>query len=138
MNFKSAFSPFNQEGVKIDDTIGEFAYDFDEQTGEVVFKEVGRRSVRPDIQSFEKSCDMDFIKAQLLKEDKRGGFQQGDENLEYDEAPVDITEILQAAEMAEDIKNVNDYLSGLKAQEEVKKDEKEVNRDVAKNDDKIE
>ncbi|ALS03657.1 VP5 [Gokushovirus WZ-2015a] len=81
---------------------------------------------------------MDFIKAQLLKEDKRGGFQQGDENLEYDEAPVDITEILQAAEMAEDIKNVNDYLSGLKAQEEVKKDEKEVNRDVAKNDDKIE
>lgn len=138
MKFKNAFDPFNQKGVIIDDTIGDFAYDFDDESGEVVFKEVGRRSVRPDIQSFEKSCDMDFIKAQLLKEDKKGGFHEGDENLEYDEAPEDITEILQASEMAENIKSANDYLTGFKAQKEVKKDEKEVDGNVTENDDKAE
>ena len=136
MKFKTAFSPFNQKGVVIDDTIGEFAYDFDDETGEIIFKEVERRSVRPEIQSFEKSCDMDFIKSQLLKEDKKGGFQKGDENSEFSEAPEDITEILQAADMAENIKNANDYLSGLKAQAEVKRDEKEVNGNVVANDDK--
>lgn len=138
MKFKNAFSPFNQKGVFTDDTACEFGYDFDDETGEVVFQKFGKRSVRPEIQSFEKSCDMDFIKQQLLKEDKKGGFQKGDENSDFDEAPEDVTEILQAAEMANNIKVANDYLSGLNAQKEVKKDEKEVNGNVIENDDKVE
>lgn len=132
MKFNNAFSSFNQNGVFIDDQAVEFGYDYDEN-GEVFFKALETRSVRPEIQSFEKSCAMDFVKQQLLKEDKKGGFQHGDENLEYDEAPEDVTEILQAYQMAQAIGETSTYF---KKQSEVLKSEKEVDTNVVEDDDK--